>query len=328
MLTEPKMAVCVLALVGAASAWAATVWASSPVAGAIPARIPAADRRSVSGLITYSTRSNDIWVVHADGSKRVQLTRSGAGEDFNPSFSPDGKQVVFRTTRGHYRPDPNGTGAEGIFVVNVRTKKLREIEPPTGGLFPAWSPNGRWIAFSGLRAGLKGDSVHLMTPTGSDVRDLGSEGAGECATWSPDSLKIAYCGHDGGGNWAVWVTNTDGTNKVKLTHPALAFPPGSGGDYPGAWSPDGKQIAYSSGKGKGRDLFVVNADGANPHRILAWPGADGPVAWLTDNKIVFGHFKGDEPLPGWYLVNPDGSRLKSLPWLKGAGEPLNWIQPR
>jgi hypothetical protein len=43
---------------------------------------------------------------------------------------------------------------------------------------------------------------------------------------------------------------------------------------------------------------------------------------------VFAHFTGDEPLPRWYMVNPDGTDLRSLPWFYGAGEPLDWIQPR
>ena len=175
-----------------------------------------AARLSLHGNIAYSTRSGDIWVMNANGSGRHRITRSGRGIDFDPDFSPDGRRIVFRTSRGRYASDPHGIGLEGIFVVNVRMRRERQIQPRTGGLFPAWSPNGRKIAFSGLpRRGATVDTIHLMNPDGSHVVDLGAPG--ECATWSPDSSKIMYCSHRGDGNWAVWVMNADGSNRRQLT---------------------------------------------------------------------------------------------------------------
>ena len=287
--------------------------------------VPAADRSTLRGRIAYSTLAGDIWVMNADGIGRRRLTRSGAGNDFDPSWSPRARAIVFRTSRGHYVPDRAGRGAEGIFVVDVRTKRQREIEPRTGGLFPDWSPNGALIAFSGLR-GRTGDSVHVMTPRGRHVRDLGGSGAGECAEWSPDGERIAYCGHDGDGNWATWVMNRDGSERRQLTHPVPSSPPGSGGDYPGAWSPDGSQIVYTSRQQGDFDLFLMKGDGTDRRRLTNWPGGDGASAWLPSGQIVFSHFTGNQRLPRWYLVNPDGSGLRSLPWLHGAGDPLDWIQ--
>ncbi len=280
---------------------------------------------SVRGRIAYSTRYGDIWVMNADGSGRRRITRSGSGVDFDPSLSPDGRRIVFRTSRGRYAPDIHGIGLEGIFVVSVRTHRERQIQPRTGGLFPAWSPDGRKIAFSGLpRGGGTLDTIHLVNPNGSGVVDLGAPG--ECATWSPDSSRIAYCSHPGDGNWAVWVMDADGSNQRQLTHPRLIPPAGANGDYPGAWSPDGSQIAYSSVIDGDRELFLMNADGSNQRRLTDFRGGDGPAAWLPDGRIVFSHFSGDEALPHWHLVNPDGTNVRSLPWLYGAGDPLDWIQ--
>jgi hypothetical protein len=52
---------------------------------------------------------------------------------------------------------------------------------------------------------------------------------------------------------------------------------------------------------------------------------DGAEAWLPDGRIVFAHFRGDEPLPHWYLIRVDGSHLRSLPQLRGAGDPIDWL---
>jgi Tol biopolymer transport system component len=262
--------------------------------------------------------------MNASGTGRRRITRSGGGFDFDPDFSPDGKRIVFRTSRGHYARDRYGIGLEGIFVVNVRTRREREIQPRTGGLFPAWSPDGGLIAFSGLVAdGRPVDTVQVMTPAGRDVRDLGA--MGECATWSPDGSRLAYCSHPGDGNWAVWAMNRDGSDRRQLTYPVLTPPAGANGDAPADWSPDGRRILYSAVVQGDRELFVMNADGSEKRRVTHWHGGDSPQVWLADGRIVFGHYRGNEPLPRWYLIRADGTRLRSLPKLYGAGDPFDWL---
>jgi TolB protein len=306
----------------------AAIFAATAALGLVSAgstgAVPPAVMSNLHGRIAYSTSRGDIWVMNADGSHRRRITRSGSGFDFDPSFSPDGKSVVFRTSRGTYAPDTHGIGLEGIFVVDVRTRRERPIQPHTGGLFPACSPDGRRIAFSGVRdEGSTQDTIQLMNPDGSGLVDLGAPG--ECATWSPDSSKLMYCSHPGDGNWAVWIMDADGGNRRQLTHPRLVLPAGAHGDAPGAWSPDGKQITYSSEVHGNREVFVMNVDGSDRRRVTHLRGGDSPEAWLPSGRIVFSHFRGDEPLPHWYLIKPNGRGLRTLPQLRGAGDPIDWL---
>jgi Tol biopolymer transport system component len=269
------------------------------------------------GLVAYSTASGDIWVMNGDGSDRRRVTDAG-GHDFDPSLSPDGERIVFRTSRGDSLPDLSGTGVEGIFVVGRGGSGERQIQPPAGGLFPDWSPQGDRIALSSLRPdGTEG--IFTMDPDGRHVVDTGVVG-GECSEWSPDGLQIAYCHRPAVGSFDVWVMDADGSHRRRLTD-AL------GNDHPGPWSPDGRQIAFSSQREGTFDVFVMNADGTGQHRLTVGPDQESPAAWLPDGRIVYASFHGDEALPTWYVMKADGSDVRAISQLAGLAAPIDLVVP-
>ena len=73
--------------------------------------------------------------------------------------------------------------------------------------------------------------------------------------------------------------NTDGANLINLTnHPA--------GDLSPAWSPDGKQIAFSSNRDGNREVYVMNANGTNPINLTNHPAADSEPDWSPNGRQI------------------------------------------
>jgi Tol biopolymer transport system component len=319
--------------------WAVLLAASAIVAPAVlglgeatpeaapSAAIPVATKASVSGRIAYESFRGGIWTMKADGSHRHQVTHTRPGVDFNPDWAPSGKRLVFRTRRGHHQPDPQGIGVDGIFVIDTSGRHEHPVHPPSGGLSPDWSPDGRLLVMSGVSAGV--EVLFTVHPDGTHLRNL--KVSGEDALWSPDGRKLVFGWHGPGEEWQVWVSAADGSNAHALTHPPVdpQAPLGTAGDGGALWSPDGEQIAFSRGAGINRDLWLMNADGSDQHRILRWRGADSPNVWLPNGRIVFAHYAPKGVRPRWFLVNTDGSHLRSIRWLDGvAADPLDWLMSR
>lgn len=103
---------------------------------------------------------------------------------------------------------------------------------------PAWSPDGRRIAFSWVRDG--GPGIYAVNADGSDITRLND--AGGYPAWSPDRRRIALAWGPGGplGSPDIWVANADGSDNVRLTGDI-------DWDVAPAWSPDGRTIAFSRG---------------------------------------------------------------------------------
>jgi Tol biopolymer transport system component len=141
---------------------------------------------------------------------------------------------------------------------------------------PAWSPDGRKIAFESQRDG--NFEIYIMNSDGSGQTNLThnpDEDRGP--TWSPDGKKIAF---ERGRPRDIHVVNADGTGEVNLTRdPAWDFVP--------QWSPDGRRIAFvrvvpgpgDSPHGGDEEIYVMNADGSHIKRLTNSPGVDYAPLW-------------------------------------------------
>src|SRR5215212_3068239 len=142
--------------------------------------------------------SADLYRVNPDGTGLERLTDSPAYDD-QAAFSPDGKRLVFVSSRAD--------GTADLFTMDVASHKTRPLTSGAGGDFrPSWSPDGQWIAFSSDRTSdfpfshgrwerLQLADVYLIHPDGSGLKRLTPHG-GFCGSpkWTADSKRvIAYC---------------------------------------------------------------------------------------------------------------------------------------
>jgi Tol biopolymer transport system component len=235
----------------------------------------------------------------------VPLT-SYPGREWWPSFSPDGNQVVFQW----------GGRVERAKIC-VQLVSASEPVCLTNGITPAWSPDGRSIAFE--KMGIM-DGVFLISCLGGAERKLtelsvgarpparwpGSAVASRVA-WHPDGKWVVVSGTDSvGESSALFAVSTETGEKRRLTSP----PAGSSDTLP-AVSPDGKAVVFGRNPGGWNvDLYLLElSEGlqpkGEPRRITAENTYCDFPAWTPDGRaIVF--VSGTPDIPGLYEMALSG----------------------
>ena len=129
----------------------------------------------------------DIAVINSDGTNLKILT-SGDGNNGFPSWSPDGKQIVYRASN---------VNLKGLFILDSATGATRVLTKDSHDNFPSWSPDGTRIAFTSLRDG--DYEIYTIKPDGTDLKRLtNAPGNDAHSAWSPDGKWIAFAGARGG----------------------------------------------------------------------------------------------------------------------------------
>jgi TolB protein len=207
-----------------------------------------------------------------------------------------------------------------VYVVqaNGRGKRRLTRHPAVEGN-PAWSPDGRTIAFTRRGAGFQ-IHTYVMNADGSGKRRLTHNGGIHFSVaWSPDGQKLLFerpnPRHAGSaaaaarGDWPeeVYIMNADGSGQRRLTR----NPARDGGPV---WSPDGRKIALTREWSNGRrEIYVMNADGSGQRSLTPARSGSFSPAWSPDGrKIAFTAGNPPAPPDGIFVMNADGSEQRGL----------------
>jgi TolB protein len=191
-----------------------------------------------------------LFSIDPDGANRQQLTKDET-VDRVPAFSPDSKKIAFCR-------QPAAGGGTDIYVMDADGGNVKLIQE--NGFDPAWSPDGKQIAFVSGRNGA-GFHLYSMKADGSDVTELTTNDnpiGFAYPAWSPDGKKIAYTELVENNDLEIHVVDADGKNLKRLTNL-------TGLNTYAAWSPDGKQIAFQHhdrNRAPG-PVYLMDADGGN-----------------------------------------------------------------
>lgn len=282
-----------------------------PSAGIEPTAAIAPTPMGGGGRIAFASgREGDyeIFAAAPDGLEVARLTHAEPKGKYFPRWSPDGEVLMYWTyTAEPYVSDEywlksDGTG--GLFANSVQPyvsfspdgqtvlmcaavdgDDLEIITVPLEGgdftaltansdkdFMPAWSPDGKTIAFVTDRDGPL--HIYLMDADGGNARRLTENDLLEAApAWSPDGSRIAFFAGQDANASNVYVANADGTGTVNLTGQESGF------NEDPTWSPDGQMIAFWSDRSGDHEIYAMRLDGSGLVNISNSPGPDENPWW-------------------------------------------------
>ena len=266
--------------------------------------------------IVYTRRGEDgseIWIMNADGSGNRRL-----GPGSSPCWSPDGSKIAFTMTVDGNTDIYYMDSVDGGNVTRLTTD-------PANDRGPTWSPDGSMIAFNSNRSGSdqiwrsnveEGAWGYNLTQL---TQNTPHNRVNNFIAWSPNGLWIAFEADRDRDDPEIYLANAvDGTNQQRLTYTRAL-------DEVPAWSPDSKQIIFSSdmhGEPQSGvyDIYIMDVDGSNQKRLTVTPRQASLPSMSADGKhIVYTYSPAEEEPTHIWIMNADGSDQKVL--LEGASSP-------
>jgi len=241
---------------------------------------------AVGGVVRFWF-ARGIWSSRRAAPMSVVPLTSLSGWEWNPALSPDGSQLAFSwNARGVLRG-----GDIYVQLIGAGTP-LRLTTDAADDHSPAWSPDGRHIAFFRCLGSEQG--VFTVPALGGPERKLQAAGCsplaydeGRSLDWSDDGKLLAFPDKTSADGFSIFLLSIETLEKRRLTFPPVEHQ----ADVRPAFSPDGRSVAFARVGGTTMpSLMVVPVAGGEPRRLSlgdVWTGGvPGGHAWTPDGSSI------------------------------------------
>jgi TolB protein len=244
------------------------------------------------GIDTTKNYPSGLYIIDRDGANRKLIL---PGQHIDPSWSPDGKWLVFSS---HGVLQKCRISGDSLTTFTALNSSLRYPD----FFFPDWSKDGKYIYFDNPfpsdGGGVYRVDADFTNPTLVFGLDQTGYAIGRDPDISPDLTKIVFFSNAKDSDFSdIYVSDLMGSNKIRLTK--------NGRDNLNpCWSPDGQKIAWSSSV----RICTMNADGINQKEVTY---GNSP-SWSINNLIVFSHANSNYTKEVLFTINPDGTSRKQI----------------
>lgn len=158
--------------------------------------------------VIFTKNGDGLWLMRPDGGNPRRLTNR---DDIDPTWSPDGSQIAFASSR---------SGARQLFVMNADGSNIQQVTNLTDmGGRSTWSPDGTKLAF--YRGEFGNRNIYVINVDGTGLIQLTNGGDNLGPSWSPDGNWIAFTSFRDGNN-EIYIIHPDGTGATRLTNSPIS----------------------------------------------------------------------------------------------------------